>query len=117
MAGLRLPEAWGNLPRVLRSCGVARDVPAAGFHRRRFSSTNALGPKTRLRWLGVAAHATGGAVWGFPPVSKEFSRGTWHREVVQRGEGFRVHFAGGRRGRVRALLGHPGRRIQDTRRG
>src|SRR5256885_12251680 len=46
------------------------------------------------------------------------ARGKWHREVVQRGEGLWFYQPGGwRRGRVRPLLGHLGRRVQDPGRG
>src|SRR4051794_1918673 len=46
------------------------------------------------------------------------SHGNWHREVVQRREGLRVHHAGrGLERPVRPPLEHPGRRLSLARRG
>src|SRR6266571_3097408 len=42
------------------------------------------------------------------PRSKESRSGNGYSEVVQRREGLRFHLSGGRGGRVRPLLGHPG---------
>src|SRR5581483_8232341 len=43
--------------------------------------------------------------------------GDWHSEVVQRGEGLRLHLPGGWCRRVRALLGHRGQRLPQPRGG
>src|SRR5262249_43833491 len=47
------------------------------------------------------------------PVRKEQTSGCWDCEVVQRSEGFWIHPAGRRRGRIRALFCNLRRRLQD----
>src|SRR5439155_21133273 len=49
--------------------------------------------------------------------TRSLQSGYGYREVVQRGEGFRLHLSGRWRGCVRPLLGDSGRRFQDPGRG
>src|SRR5215203_3577094 len=72
-------------------------------------------------WTGGSPATLAGAVpsrfdgdsSGRKPCNKEHRSGFRYREVVQRGEGFRLYLPGRRRGRVRSLLDDPGKRLQD----
>src|SRR5213594_2730223 len=108
-------------------------APTAGGLRRRNRATRMAKEQPRVRLLAAvcmsgprvpdacppAMAARLAAPWEGTegPRSKESRSGNRYREVVQRREGLRFHLSGGRGGRVRPLLGHPGRGFQDAGRG